>query len=493
MTVAVSGGRLKARRRGGLVLLTMSTPAPALVITTPTEVGGALSMLSEAARDRGLVGPGPLQKQVRIEPLYDQLPARGQRTVLDHDAVASNQRSRLIGAMIEEVSERGYPAATLARLVALAGVSKRAFHELFQTKEAYFLATYDAIVANAVRRIGVAYRSEGDWRGRLCAGFAAYAAEVVEEPKAARLVLVEVLGAGPAALARMRRSRLIFEEAVSASFSEAPDGVKLPPLIAKGIVCGVERITRQRLLAGDVEELPALADELFAWALAYRSPAAAGLAAASRAHCDRLAPCCPRVRVENERARILYSAARIAAAKGYAQLTPAQIVGEAEVSEKTFDGLFKSTEQCFLDALDRLGLETLVCATRAFQGSEDGLAGMHRAVTALMRHIANNPVLVQVAFVEIFALGPAGIQCRERQLGQFTDQLMRALPKSRAPSRLAAEASVGAVWGIIHHHVTRGAAHLLPGLADYATYIVLAPVIGGEAAVQVILGCEQAP
>jgi AcrR family transcriptional regulator len=427
------------------------------------------------------------------EPLYVQLPARGQRKKLDHDAVASNQRSRLIGAMIEEVAEHGYPAATLARLVALAGVSKRAFHELFGTKEAYFLATYDAIVANAARRIGMAYRAEGDWQARLRAGFTAYAAEVVDEPNAARLVLVEVLGAGPAALARMRRTRLIFEEAVSTSFSEAPDGVKLPPLIAKGIVCGMERITRQRLLTGDLEELPALADELLAWALAYRSPAAAELAAASPAPRERLVPCCPRVRAENERARILCSAARIAAANGYAQLTPGQIVGEAEVSEKTFDGLFESTEQCFLDALDRLGLEALVCATRAFQSTEDGLAGMHRGITALMRHIATNPVLVQVAFVEIFALGPAGIQRRERLLGQFTDQLMRGLPESRAPSRLVAEASVGAVWGIVHHHVTRGAAQLLPGLADYATYIALAPVIGGEAAVQTILAARNSP
>jgi AcrR family transcriptional regulator len=431
------------------------------------------------------------QPVARPEPLYAKLHPGPK--ALAHDAVASNQRSRLIGAMIEEVAERGYAATTLARLVGLAGVSKRAFHELFGTKEAYFLATYDAIVANAIRRIGRAYRSESDWQAGLRAGFAAYAAEIVSEPKAARLVLVEVLGAGPAALARMRRTRLIFEEAVSASFSEAPDGVKLPPLIAKGIVCGVERITRQRLLAGDVEELHALADELLAWALAYRSPAVAGLAAASPAHRDRLAPCCPQVRVENERARILCSAARIAAAKGYVQITPAQIVGEAEVSEKTFDGLFESTEQCFLDALDRLGLETLVCATRAFQSTEDASAGMHRGITALMRHIATNPVLVQVAFVEIFALGPAGIQRRERLLGQFTDQLMRGLPKSRAPSRLVAEASVGAVWGIVHHHVTRGAAHLLPGLADYATYIALAPVIGGEAALQVILACKEAP
>ena len=33
----------------------------------------------------------------------------------------------------------------------------------------------------------------------------------------------------------------------------------------------------------------------------------------------------------------------------------------------------------------------------------------------------------------------------------------------------------------------------VPGLADYATYIALAPVIGGEAAVQVILVCEEEP
>jgi hypothetical protein len=42
----------KARRRGGYVLLTMSTPAPALVITTPAVAGGALLMISEAMHDR---------------------------------------------------------------------------------------------------------------------------------------------------------------------------------------------------------------------------------------------------------------------------------------------------------------------------------------------------------------------------------------------------------------------------------------------------------
>jgi len=429
-------------------------------------------------------------KRPRPEPLYEKLPARGQDRVLDRHAVASNQRSRLIGAMIEEVAERGYEAATIERLVALAGVSKRTYHQIFHTKEAYFLASYDAVVENAAGRIGAAYRSPGDWRTRLRAALAAYAAEVEQEPKAARLALVEALGAGPAALARMRRARRAFEEAVVASFAEVPDGGILPPLIPKGIVCGVERITRQLLLAGEVATLPALTDELLEWALSYRCAAAIDVLDASPADPGWPAPCCPLAKGGSDRVRLLVSAAEIAAGNGYAQLTPGRIADEAGVADARFNELFESSEQCFLDALDRLGLEALVCATRAAQ-SGGGLAAVPAGVAALMRHLATSPVLVRVAYVEIFALGPAGVERRERLLGQFTDQLMRGLPSRGAPSRLAAEASVGAAWGIIHHYVTQGATHLLPGLAEHITYIALAPVIGGQDAVQAILDARE--
>ena len=429
-----------------------------------------------------------------IEPLYAKLPG-GRRGAhgLSKDEVAADQRRRLQGAMIVAVDRHGYQKTTARETCRLAGVSERAFYELFDNKQGCFLASYDTIVRRAVERIGAAYHSKGAWQAKLRAAFDAYATEVVSDPKAARLVLVEVLGAGPIALARMRGTRLIFERIVSASFSEAPDGVTLPPLIAKGIVCGVERITRQLLLAGNVEELPALVDELLAWALSYRSPAATALAAISAAHDERSAPGRSSARVENDRARILCCAAQIAAANGYAQLTPAQIVCAAGVSERRFDELFQSTEQCFLDALDRLGLEALVCAATASRSSEDRLVGAHRGMVALMRHVASDPVLVRCAFVEIFALGPAGIKRRERLLGYFTDVLARSLPRSQRPSDLVAEASVGAIWGIAHYHVTRGGTRRLPGLADYATYIALAPVIGGEAAAQVILTAEKRP
>jgi AcrR family transcriptional regulator len=421
------------------------------------------------------------------KPLYQKLQPRW--CGLDREGVASAQRLRLIGAMVEVAGSReGYASANIRLLSALAGVSRQTFYDRFDTTEACFLATYEHVVGRAVARVGAAYRSEEDWQTGLRVAFNAYTSEVVSEPKAARLALVEVLGAGPVAVARMRRTRVIFEQLIGASFNEAPDGAALPPLILRGIVCGVERITRRRLLAGEVEELSALADELRAWALSYRSPAAATLAIASPAGHDEIpALWRTQTRVENDRARILCCAAQIAASRGYAQLTSARIAAAAEVTEARFDELFESTEQCFLDALDRLGLEALVCAARAAQGSEDRLVGVHHGMAALMQHIATHPVLVHVAFVEIFAVGPAGIQRRERLLGQFADQLVRSMPRSRAPSGLVAEASVGAVWGIVHDHVTRGATQLLPGLAGHATYLALAPAISAAAAVQIVL------
>ena len=144
---------------------------------------------------------------------------------------------------------------------------------------------------------------------------------------------MEVRSAGPTAVARMQRTRLIFEQLIGASFSEAPDGAELSPLLVKGIVCGIERATRQLLLAGRVRELPFLTDKLLAWALCHRSPTAPALLAASTRR-ESTAPSRPRPRAHNQRERILHAAAQIAARGGYAQLTAGQIAHDAGVSKE---------------------------------------------------------------------------------------------------------------------------------------------------------------
>ena len=88
----------------------------------------------------------PVQS-VQPSSLYVKLRARPNGP--GRDAVASNQRSRLLGAMIEAMTIYGYTDTSVAKLCKLAGVSKRTFYEQFENKEQCFLETYDMVLARA--------------------------------------------------------------------------------------------------------------------------------------------------------------------------------------------------------------------------------------------------------------------------------------------------------------------------------------------------------
>jgi hypothetical protein len=63
---------------------------------------------------------------------------------------------------------------------------------------------------------------------------------------------------------------------------------------------------------------------------------------------------------------------------------------------------------------------------------------------------------------------------------------VRELPPGQRPSKLARDATVGAVWAIVHDYVMRGHAERLPELTDDATYLALTPVIGHEATLRLL-------
>jgi AcrR family transcriptional regulator len=416
-------------------------------------------------------------------PLYPKLQPRPNGP--GREEVARNQRARLYGAMIEGVAQRGYAATTVVELTTMAGVSKRTLYERFPSKEACFLATYDIVVRRAIKRINAAYRGERSWIAGLRSAFEAFAAEVVEEPKASKLAVVEALGAGPAALERMERTSLVFERMIASSFAQAPDGVALSPVVLKGIVGGLERVTRLRLHDGAVAQLRTCTEELLDWALSYRAPAAELLvtslpvAPTPRPH--------PRTkeREHDEHVRILRTAAQIAARDGYAQLTAARIIHEAEVSDETFFQCYDGSERCFGAALDLLAAEALASVVRAARpAGDDWTEAVRLGLAGLLDHVAAHPEFGQVMFVEIFAAGPAAIDRRMQLMDSFADLLGTPVPSSQRPSQPVAEAIAGAIWGILHHHVVRGTTHRLPGLRDHAAYMVLAPLVGADAVLQ---------
>src|SRR5690348_5887920 len=104
-------------------------------------------------------------KPTQLSPLYRRLP-HGPNGMA-REEVERNQRSRIYGAMIESVAQRGYQGTTVAHVIALAGVSRRAFYELFPNKEHCFLGTYDIVVAQYRRRMLEAWLSERGWANRM--------------------------------------------------------------------------------------------------------------------------------------------------------------------------------------------------------------------------------------------------------------------------------------------------------------------------------------
>jgi AcrR family transcriptional regulator len=414
---------------------------------------------------------------------------------LTGEQVRENQRTRLYEAMLEITATGGYQAATIKAVAELAGVSRRTFYNFFPAsldlphpKEACFLGAYDHTVDRAVERITAAYDSEDEPRRGLCRAFEQFALEVISRPQVARFALMETFSAGPAALERMERVRQRFEKMIVASIPPTVEGEVLSPTIAKGIVGGIERITRVYLMQGRIEELPATAAQLATWVYSYR-PRHQDLQARSPVEVSPRA----QLRAENEGLRILQAAIAIAANKGYSSLSPYNITRLADADEDTFARIYDGADPvktCFLAGFDMLGAEALLCAARAARDAAGWTDGVRSGIEALFAHVAAHPYLGRVAFIEIFAVGPSAIERRSTMLGGFADVFTKRVPEPERPSELLSEAIVGGIWAIIHDHVARRQVHRLPERAGDAVYLALAPLVGHEAADALI---SQAP
>jgi AcrR family transcriptional regulator len=161
--------------------------------------------------------------------------------------VAEIQRQRLLASMAAVASERGAANASVAHVVSRAGVSRRTFYELFEDREACFLAAFDQAVEQATATVLPAYEEQSRWRERVRAGLAALLQFLDVEPGMARLVVVEALGAGPQALEHRARVLSALIAAVDAGKNETKSK-EPPPLTAEGVVGAVFAVVHARIV-----------------------------------------------------------------------------------------------------------------------------------------------------------------------------------------------------------------------------------------------------
>ena len=189
---------------------------------------------------------------------------------------ASIVRARICQAMAEVVAQRGYAAVTVSDVVRAAHVSRRTFYEQFQDKEDCFVETYRTGCENGIAQIDAALRALQDpgWRTRLSVSLETYVSILAAEPHFAKVLLIDVLGAGSRALEMREQILGIYVEHYRGlrerARTEDPDLPDVPDQFLRGLVGGIAELVQQALLesppAGVAERLRLLTPTLVSFA-----------------------------------------------------------------------------------------------------------------------------------------------------------------------------------------------------------------------------------
>jgi AcrR family transcriptional regulator len=179
--------------------------------------------------------------------------------------VTESQRNRIHKAMIEVVSKRGYPETRVVDVIGVAGVSRKTFYELFDSKEDCFLAAYDVLLENLLTEATNAFESKSGepWAERACAALEVLLEHLSRHPDEARFAIVEVLAAGPKALARRDSALRQFTGFLETGRSETT--VELPGITSVAVAGGVNELLYSEILHGAVTRLPSRLPDLMFW------------------------------------------------------------------------------------------------------------------------------------------------------------------------------------------------------------------------------------
>jgi len=181
--------------------------------------------------------------------------------------VRAAQRARMLEAMVQAMAEKGFARVAVADVIERAGVSRKTFYEQFANKEECFLAAYDAGVDHLLAAIDDAVAGPApDWLAAARRAVEVYLETMAASPGFARALLIEVLGAGPQALARRDVVQERFAAQLAAIHQRAradiPEIPELAPYTFRAAVGAVNELVTAHVLEHDPETLPELTDAI---------------------------------------------------------------------------------------------------------------------------------------------------------------------------------------------------------------------------------------
>jgi AcrR family transcriptional regulator len=185
---------------------------------------------------------------------------------LSREDVRDSQRRRLIRAMLDVVADQGYPATTVGDVVSAARCSRNAFYDLFEDKEACYIAAADEAGAEMLNALVSAAEQEESWLDALRSGMRSYLRSWADDPNYAAAYLIHLPAAGERALEQRDRIYAdfagMFEGLAARARAEQPLIPPLPPLAPRLLVMSITELIAQEVRNGRVAELPKLEDQL---------------------------------------------------------------------------------------------------------------------------------------------------------------------------------------------------------------------------------------
>lgn len=188
----------------------------------------------------------------------DQLP-RGRHGLSDEE-VATSQRNRVLDAMVELAGTAGYHDTSVTDVIERAGITRKSFYKRFEDKEQCFIAAYERELARILTLTLEAFETQDEWADRVRAALSALLHALARDPTVARLCFIEVMAAGPNAIAArneaMRGFTIVFDT------GRLEDDRDRPAALALNMVGGMSEIVHREVAAGKAEDLPEILPDL---------------------------------------------------------------------------------------------------------------------------------------------------------------------------------------------------------------------------------------
>jgi AcrR family transcriptional regulator len=410
------------------------------------------------------------------------------------------QRERLLAGMVEAANRHGYANATVSAVIALAGVSRPTFYEYFRDKDDCFLAAIADVHERLLGQIRAELKDEDPER-TATAPIAALLAFSTSQPARARFLMSEAMAGGREALTARDAGIAEVARLLERGQTQTGTATAVPDLAPSVLIGATYRLLAVRLRRGE-PLVTELLDDLLAWAHSYEQPAdsrrwstlepepellapsardpgpaAAGAPQPGRSEQERS--------TERRRQRILLAAAQLAHERGYSATTVADISERAGIDSRSFYPFFADRHSAFM-TLHEIAVQKLtsVTASAFFSAATwpERIWEAGRGSTELLRE---NPLLAHLGFVESAAIGPSAVQRVEDTCVAFTIFLQEGYQQRSLrppPSRLALEATVGAIFEIVYRQARAGSIARISALLPHMTFLCLAPFLGAAEA-----------